>query len=320
MNTPQEVICFYHAECLDGWAAAMAVHAKHSDTRPVKLVPVKYNDEPTDYADKEVYVVDFSFDDRHLADLIHFSAILHMYDHHEHSRDQFTRAQSLKDLAITGTVDVIHDTTRSGALITWETLFPGAVPSWVRAVSDHDLWQFEYTNTAVITEGLLSNAMCISPFWLALTEEDARSDSDQYRALMREIETTGAAVINYRDTLIDFTIHSTATNVVINRQVIPIINTIRPLGSKTLEKLAFLHPYAIGWYVERDRYKLSFRSHRESPVDLNALLKPLGGGGHPTAAGLVIPINGRDIFTTIDETFHPKTRLQKLLSKLGISQ
>lgn len=311
MSSP-DIVCFYHADCLDGWAAALAVYAKFAHDRPVRLVPVKYHDAPTDFEGCDVFIVDFCFDDCYTTRLLTEAASLHLFDHHKGSIGTYSDFRFIAD----PNVHVIHDETRSGALITWQALFPNQVPTWVDSVSDRDLWQFRYEFTLYVCEGLMANPMELSPFWLSLISEDAQTNSGTYLTLMAEITTTGAAILKYRDNLIQSTIAYTASETIIQGHVIPIINTIRPLGSETVGELAKHFPYAIGWYVERNQYKLSFRADGDSPIDLNALLKPHGGGGHAKASGLVLPIQGRDIYTAIHQTFHP-TLLQKLIKTIS---
>lgn len=311
MSLPN-VVCFYHAECLDGWAAALAVFAKFEHDRSVQLVPVKYHDAPTNYAGCDVYIVDFCFDDCYTTALLTGAASLHLFDHHKGSKEVYSDFQFVAG----PNVQVIHDETRSGALITWEALFPGRVPTWIESVSDRDLWQFKYEYTRYVCEGLMSNPMELNAFWLLLISDGAQTNSGDYLPLIAEITTTGATILKYRDTLIQSTITHTATEIVIRGEVIPIINTIRPLSSETLAELSKYFPYVIGWYMEKHQYKLSFRAPSDSTVDLNAILKPYGGGGHAKAAGLVLPVQGRDIYTAIHQTFHPSL-LQKFIKTIS---
>src|SRR4030095_14092167 len=79
----EEIICFYHANCVDGAASAAVIHKKYPEAL---CVPMSHGDPILDSVEgKKVFIVDFSFDAVTLKKLKNEAKEVCWYDHHKTS-------------------------------------------------------------------------------------------------------------------------------------------------------------------------------------------------------------------------------------------
>lgn len=93
----------------------------------------------------------------------------------------------------------------------------------------------------------------------------------------------GRAILRYQSKLVD-AIAATAREVEIGGHKILAANT-SCLFSEVAEKLAQGRPFGAAWFIRSDGKKQWSLRSREGGIDVSAVAKQRGGGGHFAAAG-----------------------------------
>lgn len=263
------ITVIYHANCPDGFAAAWAVRRAHLDQvakNNIEFTPAQYGDAPPDVTGKHVMIVDFSFPRDVLLEMDRKAASMVVLDHHK------TAQKDLEGLSF-----CIFDMNRSGARITWEYLFPAeTAPDLIRYVEDRDLWRF-----ALPWSREVSAYMSTLPrTFEALIELHHRFEDGEARTIGELGSIAMRVVSQYVETQVP-----RAQRVRISGHDVPCINTTFAI-SELVGELAKAAPFAAGWFQREDgRFIYSLRSSAESNVDVSAIAKSYGGGGHARAAG-----------------------------------
>jgi oligoribonuclease NrnB/cAMP/cGMP phosphodiesterase (DHH superfamily) len=264
------VLCIYHKNCLDGFTSAWIVNSAIPEC---EFYAATYHDtEYPDVTDKVVYIVDFTYKREVLINLAKKASSIIILDHHESAKND------LKTLYLSN-VKIIFDMNKSGAMLTWDYLYPDIKPPLlVDFVQDYDLWKYKLQ----FTEGVI--AAIYSYDW---TFELFDTFTDNYVTIILYAEGKSLVRDNYKicNTLIK---HPQILN--IGGYKIPAINCS---GKKDLlnligNKLAFNAPFGATYYINSEsRVIFSLRTNDESfnKVDVTKIAKPFGGGGHKTASG-----------------------------------
>lgn len=266
MNT----VCFYHKDCMDGKAAAAVVKAKYPDT---EFYPVTYGDtvplSVLDMADKHIYIVDFSFPLAAMKYIKGACKYLMWIDHHKTSLP-------LQEKLNWGDEAVV-DMKECGATLTWKVLNwkfrDSDLPPILKYVRDRDLWTWELQFSREVSEALVH--------------------------LYPENSFDGLLDLNPRDLIGQGTIHLEQRRKVVAKNcelAYPVVfhgyrgmavNTNR-YSSETGNDLVAQTgvEIAIMYSRENNGWKYSLRSGSDD-VDVSAIAKQFGGGGHVRAGGFL---------------------------------
>ncbi len=170
----QKIVSFYHADCVDGIAAHLAlihplalstpkatVNHRPEDVAGYSFHYKKSNDFYLKYAnavnDADLYILDFSFPLEVTEAFIQRANKVVMVDHHEYTPEYWEGLNGLLKKYPDKFV-VIYDQDYSGAVLTWEYLY-NTVPTAIRLVGDRDTFKFHYPNTKDFFAGLMSYKM-----------------------------------------------------------------------------------------------------------------------------------------------------------------
>ena len=317
-------LIIYHADCLDGAAAALAAWLKFGDEAEYR--PASYGDPaPTDdeVRGRDVYVLDFSYP---RAELVRMNAAqmsidkLVIVDHHK------TAQADLAGLD-TGQAGLrcIFDMSRSGAALAWRYFKPdsltSALPELFAYVQDRDLWRWELPHSkevsaALAASGALTDFRALIPIY-----NDCR-----FSPISESLMQDGAAILRAERLMVE---HMVATaeevtleyeyrakdhngkNALIQGEVFALAACSSVLQSEVGEALALESARqgrdAIGVVYYKDgpsgKWRVSLRSrdvnappfdvddecldpsHKITAPDVSAIAKAFGGGGHHRAAG-----------------------------------
>lgn len=262
----------YHASCPDGFGAAYAawkalggraryVAAEHGPRAPHDL----------DVRGQRVVVVDYCFPAAVTARMIREAASFLVLDHHASAADE---------LAGVDAAHKVFEMRQSGATLAWNYFHAGVpVPTLLRYIEDKDLWRWALRGSAEFT------AAFAAPFTFEAWDA-AVAGGD---ATLLELHTRGEAVVTYRNSVVA---SHAARAVMCVMAAAPgwrgaIVNATT-LASEIGNALA-LRPgvdYALVWAYNHDSasYMCSLRSASDA-VDVAALARLLGGGGHKRASG-----------------------------------
>lgn len=297
MNKEKKLpICYYHDDCLDGWAAALAIYAALDGL--VDLVPAVYNVTKPDLSDGgDVYIVDFSFPAKDLIGLIRTKDNVVLFDHHKTAEPLINEAVKWAKENNYDNFIVYFDQTKSGALLTWEYAVKwrklvATIPEWVKHVSDRDLWQFKLPETKLVCSALrVLGFGKIDEHWLALIHPNVDQE------MLIKVLAQQGEIVEKTEVCIQRSIERTAIPISLTfggeTYVVPFVFCPKSLHSETLHNLSKSLPFAVSAIVERDEYVYSFRSQKGSGLNIDAICKALGGGGHENAAGCRVKINGK---------------------------
>ncbi|QVD49200.1 hypothetical protein LUCX_130 [Xanthomonas phage vB_XciM_LucasX] len=288
------VVCLYHDDCYDGLGAAWALFKRFPDA---EFISVRYKEAPpSSLKGKVVYIVDFCypFDDL-MSILFQEPEELFILDHHkgmDTTIHRFNLAVWLFGLDPTR-FRGLFDATRSGALITWETLHPDLpVPQIIRHISDRDLWRFELDGTKEVMAGLGSYQMDLQT-WDRLfrwtPDYDPEDSGDPHFAAIDSFESDGYPILRKLQIDIDRVKALTQRQITLGDYTVPLVNVPRMMASEALEQLALGQPFAVGYFDTADYREYSLRSTKGVGADVIEIARLHGGGGHPNAAGFRVP-------------------------------
>lgn len=254
-----KILVLYHANCMDGFGAAFAAWLNFEDE--ADYVPVKYGDTPPDVTDKQVYILDFSYDRDTLLAMRNVAHSVFIIDHHKTAEKE-----------LSGLPDCIFDMNKSGAVLTWEYFHPDEeVPLLLRYIQDRDLWQWKLPNSKEFSAGLQIEPQTFLNFeWL--------------RHATNEIIKNGEAILRYENMQIDRILHDNRVHLInIDGWMVPSINTTMYI-SEIGHRLCAGFPFAV-MYFFTDTHKIVSLRSGDDGIDVSEIAKKFGGGGHYHAAG-----------------------------------
>jgi uncharacterized protein len=257
-------LVIYHANCPDGFAAALAAWLKLKDE--ADYIPVHYGDEPPDIEDKEVFILDFSFPRDVLLKIQSAAKSIILLDHHK------TAQADLECLDFAR-----FDMNKSGAVLAWEYFHPASdIPEFVLHIQDRDLWRWQMDGSREISAALLIEDRTFEN-WSRFLAADSLDD----------LKKSGAVILNYQTSQIKKITDSKDIPVVsIAGYDVPCINTT-VLISEIGNELAKGWPFAALYFETKDKRVYSLRSAADG-IDVSAIAKQFGGGGHFHAAGFTV--------------------------------
>lgn len=254
----------YHANCPDGFGAAFAAWKKFGNN--AQYIPVKHgNPLPEMEAKSEIYIIDFAYDRQTLLTLAQDNQV-QVLDHHKTAFDD-----------LQGLDFAEFDMHRSGAVMAWNYFHPETeVPLLLQYIQDQDLW-----NWALPAAKEICTALSMYPFDFKLW--------DQLK--IEQLQQEGTVVLRYKEQLVSQLSRKLDWFEILGHCV-PAVNT--PLFASELgNQLCLDHPEAkfSACYSELNGMrKFSLRSIGDN--DVSAIARHFGGGGHPNASGMAVPIAG----------------------------
>ncbi|MEO8169467.1 MAG: DHHA1 domain-containing protein [Oxalobacteraceae bacterium] len=267
----KNIVVIYHAPCPDGFAAAYAAWRKFGDN--ATYLPAGHGQNfDVNLAGKEVYMLDFSLKRTQVEIIFAQAKSFYILDHHK------TAQEDLADLSY-----ATFDMHRSGAGLAWDYFHPSEPrPSLINFVEDRDLFAWKYKEK---TEYFTSNLDTL-PYdfnaWHQVAELDQHPED-----LARFIEVGRQMSEKFQwaaRTLAELAEPVEFHGYIAGRVNLPSLFTT-DVGSYIYETNGTL---ALLWRIEGGKLYVSMRSAKN--VDVSAIAKQYGGGGHKNAAGFKLDI------------------------------
>lgn len=289
-------LIIYHNSCPDGWCAAFICKLKYPEA---DLMPLDHNPPPAaldalfEYAaGKDIIMVDYSLRTRELNDRLNSAAkSFRILDHHK-------TAQAVLEGASYATFDM----KRSGAGLAWDYLFgadsnyhnevnaynpsylqmpPMTRPWWVNYTEDQDLWNWLLPHSEEINAYLMVQPRTMDA-WTEMFKDAEFGEKEVAKrgvGVRQYIEYyTRSVVAERQDGVLVFEGRNLHTSVI----NIPYAG-VSEAGS-ALVKLGY--NIGLAWFERGDGVtQFSLRSVKGGDVDVSAIAKSYGGGGHQSAAG-----------------------------------
>lgn len=255
--------CIYHGNCADGFAAAWTVRRALGDG--IDFVPGVYQEPAPDATGKDVVLVDFSYKRPVLLEMAQQANSILILDHHK------SAMEDLVDLP--SNVVAVFDMHHSGAVLTWKHFFPDEPPpTLLLHIEDRDLWRFALQNTREIQANLFSY-----PYDFKVWDKLMAAD-------LQELAKEGAAIERKHFKDIRELLGVTQRKMIIGGHVVSVANLPYTMSSDAGHEMAEGYPFAACYWDTPQGRVFSLRS-REDGLDVSAIAKQYGGGGHRNAAG-----------------------------------
>jgi len=268
----KNIVVFYHADCMDGYAAAWAVWKVFCNKARYKAVR-HYTPMP-DFPDgAELYIVDFCYPMDVLVSAAKRASKVIVLDHHISAQKDFEDYQ--KHSTIPDNLEMNFVQNHSGCMIAWQ-YFQGDIdaPVLLKHIEDHDLWLHQMPKTEEICKAL----------YLRLPVNFYAFDKIKLSTLHRE----GALLLKQQQLNVSRLLKARHT-IKFNNQEGLAVNSPSMFSSDLgheLAKKSGTFGLTYSYHGKRQCYDCSLRSIGD--YDVSVLAREFGGGGHKNAAGFSV--------------------------------
>jgi len=152
-NQPEkDIAVFYHANCLDGYAAAWAAWKTFGDQAHYE--GVRHNNAMPSFAKGAVvYIVDFCYSAEALIAAAKIAKKIVILDHHISAQKELETFCEHNELPNNIELNFVQE--HSGCVISWQHFHADTpVPPLLLHIEDNDLWRHELKNTDAICKAL----------------------------------------------------------------------------------------------------------------------------------------------------------------------
>lgn len=295
----------FHQNCPDGFCAALIAKRRYPEA---KLYPMNHGQDnaletllPL-VTGKDVLMVDFSLRTRAENISLHSAAkSFQIYDHHKTAQAE-----------LAGLDFAVFDMARSGSGITWDELFgkydrhfyhsgheirlgPNRTyigmpephrPWWVDFVQDRDLWKFELPESREINSFIMTLPFTETA-WRVLESMTAKEAATLGSGALAHVQHYVREVVEHR--AMGFMKRNGYVEIdgkwCITPYTVAVVNApylnISEIGNILATDYADI---GMGWF-ERGDGKIQFSLRSNGDIDVSAIAKLYGGGGHKNAAG-----------------------------------
>lgn len=274
--------CFYHSADLDGKCSAAIVWSYYKNQN-IELIGINYGQEfPWDRIvdNEDVIMVDFCLQPFSDMEKLRQKSRLIWIDHHKTAIEAAQKSDSKWDL-----VPGIRQDGIGACQLTWKFLYPHRpVPKAVVLIAQHDVWDHSDPGCEPFQYGMrLEDTDPSSPVWRWLFKDEPHYEDHIFNRILR----AGESILTYQqeqnkghaktlcfDTNVDG-FHVIAANAGPN-------NSSFFDGVWDPEKYQAMCLFQ--WRPKENCWVISLYTTRED-VDVSAICKARGGGGHKKAAG-----------------------------------
>lgn len=276
-------LVIYHAGCWDGFCAAWIAKKALGDA---DFHAAQYGTDPPDVAGRVVYMLDFSYPREVMNRVAGEARRLVVLDHHKTSQEALDGLHEPES-----GIDVWFAMDRSGGRLAWEwfwdacfarqaiddRFWPLAVrrdraPWLVDYTEDRDLWRHALPETEAINAALRSHPLDFD-LW------DMFAGKDPISTLAYE----GRAIRRRERQIVEDHIRHAREREIDGHQVLVVNATV--MFSEIAGELALGRAFGACYFDRSDgKRQWSLRSE-DSGVDVSAIAKAHGGGGHVHASG-----------------------------------
>lgn len=304
-------IVLYHQSCPDGWVSAYVASKRYPDA---KLIPLSHGADHTEVLKecegKDVLMVDFSLRTREENDALASAAkSFRILDHHKTAQ-----------VVLEGAPYAIFDMTRSGAGLTWDYLFGKDSNYGFGAPRLHDThhspdrpWLVNYTELRDLWKwGSLpwDKEVCA---YLGTLEFTTEAWDQLYDMEAKDAAYQGEGALAHINHYVREAVKQAQTGVFDGKKT-AVLNVPYLNCSEVGNELAKIHDISLTWFERQDGI-IQFSLRSQDDVDVSAIAKANGGGGHMHAAGFQLNLfEGRRL---IDRILNRDPRVSEVRSPGG---
>jgi oligoribonuclease NrnB/cAMP/cGMP phosphodiesterase (DHH superfamily) len=232
-------------------------------------------------SETEVFFLDYSTSRTELEALGEACGKVVVLDHHQTAREALEGCNHPK-------VEVVFDMERSGAVIAWNYFHPDdSVPMLLQYVQDRDLWKFKFGNDSKLIHAGLGTLKGNMPLWNKYASNEN---------VLQDLVDTGEILLERDQAAVEAQVPRNVKVVNWEGYKCGFLNTgqlVSEMGHAMYSDETLNVDVGVCWFVLNDNTViLSLRSKQGSGVDVSAIAKKYGGGGHPNSAGCRTTISG----------------------------
>ena len=289
-----KIMVLYHSNCPDGFGAAWAFRRKFGSS--AEYIPVTHGEEAPCVKDRDVFIVDFSYDRTIMLEMEKEANSLVVLDHHKSAQEH------------SGDLEFCHfDMEHSGAYLAWTYLFPDDnVPLLIQYIEDRDLWKWELPYSKEF-----SASFDMIPFEF---EEFLKFEDD---SVFDDAVKRGSYILAYSKTVVKKVCEKAKPRKFDGRDVL-VVNSSHWM-SEIGARLSPDCDFAVIWYYDHEErnIKVSLRAFHDY-VDVSEIAKRFGGGGHKKAAGFSLTGDTivDDLFDRVEEPLVDTAPAREELKKI----
>lgn len=262
-------LVIYHSNCADGFSGAWCFWKKFGGE--VDFLPGVYQKDPPDVTHRDVYLVDFSYKREVVKDMVASALRVTLIDHHK---------TAIEDLDGLPGLFTYTDLNRSGATLAWDFLFGDEPrPLLLGHIEDRDLWRFRLEGTREIQAFVFSHEYTFE-MWDRLMSAD--------QAELLKMHAAGAAIERKHRKDIAELLAVCKRRMTIGGHDVPAASLPYTMSSDAGHEMAQGEPFAACYLDTADGRTFSLRAS-DTGLDVSAIAKIYGGGGHAKAAGFKVP-------------------------------
>lgn len=283
-------LVIYHGNCWDGFCAAWV--ARKVLGPDCDFIPFQYGVDPPDCTGRDVYVLDFSFPRNRMRGILSQANRVVVIDHHKTAQaelagltDEFLLRPDLITNQPGSQLPIIHfDMEKSGGRLAWEffctdpklSLANCPVPWLVDYTEDRDLWRWKLDWSREINAWLRSWPLDFAQ-WdsFALVGPGCRAWDMWVDA--------GSAILRREKQIVDDHVAHANEIELDGHKILAVNATV--LFSDIAGELAKDRPFGAAYFIRADGKRVWSLRSTDAGVDVSAVAKAHGGGGHRNAAG-----------------------------------
>ena len=266
-------LVIYHGNCADGFGSAW-VFDRFGD-REYEFHAGVYQDAPPNVEGRDVYLLDFSYKRPVVESIRERCGRLVLIDHHK------TALEDLAPLIKSGAIEHHCSLEHSGAVLAWQWHMGNFAepPRMIQHIEDRDLWRFALPFTREIQACVFSH-----PYDFRVWDTLMQAGDDEIANFIRE----GQAIERKHHKDVAELVGVVTRNMEIGGHSVPVANLPYTLTSDAGHLLAKGAPFAACYWDTPDGRVFSLRS-ADDGLDVSAIAKMYGGGGHVHASGFRVP-------------------------------
>lgn len=272
-KTLKDIVIIYHADCRDGFGSAFAAWKKFGDQ--ASYLPRKtQTNVPEGLTDKEIYILDYCYNQDILQKLVETNKSVVVIDHHQ-----------MMQKTIESFEGNVFDNDHSGAVLSWKYFHPNVpVPSLLEYVEDHDLWRFALPENREYNTALGLYPMTFESWDIIINKLQNPKEKANFLA-------KGVLIAKFEDKLVEELLEY-KERVRFEGHEVWALNATRTYRSILGNRLAGMNlqeektPIGIVYYRYGGTVHVSLRSHGD--IDVAEIARKYGGGGHKNAASFKV--------------------------------
>ena len=265
VTASNRLLCIYHGDCADGFAAAAVVKMVYGSQ--VDFIAGVHGAEPHNTTDRDVLIIDFSYSRHQIIIMASKANSIHVIDHHHSALDELVNCPT--------NVKIDIDTEYCGAVLVWQHFYPKQkVPLLLQHIQDQDLLRFELPDTRAIMAAVFSLEYDLGIYKGLITNSIDHLIPEGEKILVSQVNSAKRLA-------------KAAKPLFVAGHLVPAVNAPWFMSDQVCELIAGDEKFSVCYYIRGGMVEFSLRSNGD--FDVSRIAKLLGGGGGKKSAGFRFP-------------------------------